>query len=162
MVTIRRSQTVEQQRTQRKGDTRPPAVFLWNPTMAVLLSLFFTPVFGSLVQMLNWRTLEEPNLEKQSQWWCLAGVGILLGSHVFSALYPEARVVDTFSVSLLVLYGCGWLLLAARTQALYVRKRFPKGYGRKPWHLVLLMALAACVSYVLLGFALSYLADLFR
>ena len=118
---------------RRTGVDKTPSTYLWNPTLAAVFSLVFTPVFGSLMQMLNWRILKKDNAARYSLWWCLAGCTILLGNQVASALLQDDRVVDTFTVSLLVFYGCGWFLLSGRAQIHYVREHFSKGYGRKSW-----------------------------
>lgn len=147
---------------RRPGGKAAPSVYLWNPLTAMLLSLILTPLFGSMVQMLNWRILQEEKRAQQSLWWFVAGCIILLGNQIFSALLPEAKVVDTFTVSLLVLYVCGWFVLSGRRQVRYVREHFPKGYGHKSWLLVLVIALSGCVAYMLLGFALTFVMDLVR
>lgn len=164
MTTAPLNQDMEQQvRPQRRtGGKKAPSVYLWNPVTIALLSLLFTSVFGSVMHMLNWHTLEQAELARQSLWWALAGAVILLGNHIFSALLPEAMVVDTYTVSLLVLYVGSWFILPARSQVRYVREQFAKGYGHKSWKLVLPLALAGCLGYVLLGFLLAYLADLIR
>lgn len=144
---------------QRKGS---PALLLWNPVVAVWLSLPFTPVFGALVQMLNWRTLEEKALAQQSLWWALGGCVILLGNQVVSAFLPGVRMVDSFTVGILLLYLCGWLVLAAGRQSRYVRERCGRHYGRRSWKPVLACTLAASLGYVLLGFFLSFLVDVLR
>ena len=150
------------QRRTRTGAGKVPSVYLWNPTLTVVFSLVLTPVFGALIQMLNWRILKKDHDAQHSLWWCLAGCVILLGNQVFSALLQDDRVVDTFTVSLLVLYGCSWFLLSGRRQIRYVREHFSRSYGRKSWKAVLPATLAAYVLYVLLGFALTYLADIFH
>ncbi len=151
-----------EQRRRSGGGKAKPSVYLWNPLTTMFLSLVLTPLFGSLVQMLNWRILQEEKLAQQSLWWFVAGCVILLGNQFFSALLPEAKVVDTFTVSLLVLYVTGWFLLAGRRQVRYVREHFPRGYGHRPWLLVLVIALSGCVAYMLLGVALTVVMDLLR
>ena len=149
--------------SQERGQRgKPPGLALWNPTVAVLLSLLFTPVFGALVQMLNWRTLQEKELERQSLWWALAGCAILLGNQVFSAFLSEFRVVASFTMGILALYLCSWLVLAAGRQPRHVREHCGRRYARRSWKPVLVCTLAACVGYVLLGFFLSVLVDALR
>lgn len=149
----------QRSKPQRKDHGKVPALLLWNPVAAVWLSLPLTPVFGALVQMLNWRTLEEKALAQQSLWWGLGGCAILLGNQVVSAFLPGVRVVDSFTVGILLLYLCSWLVLAAGRQPRYVRERYGRHYGRRSWKPVLTCTLAAGVGYVLLGFFLSFLVD---
>ncbi len=147
---------------QRGERARTPELSLWNPTVAVLLSLLFTPVFGALVQMLNWRALQQKEQERQSLWWALAGCAILLGNQVFSAFLSEFRVVDSFTVGILALYLCSWLVLAAGRQPRHVRELLGRRYARRSWKPVLACTLAACVGYMLLGFFLSVLVNMLR
>ena len=156
----REEQPREARPPRRTGGKPVPSVYLWNPVTAILLSLVLTPLFGSMVQMLNWRILKEEKLAQQSLWWFVGGCVILLGNQVFSAIFPDDKVVDTFTVSLLVLYVFSWFVLPARGQVRYVRERFPKGYGHKSWNLVLLLAVAGCMAYMLLGFAMGLVMDL--
>lgn len=163
LFSSQQAQEQPQARPQYRSGGKPaPSVYLWNPVTTMLLSLVLSPLFGSMVQMLNWRILEEEERAQQSLWWFVAGCIILLGNQVFSAIFPEDKVVDTFTVSLLVLYVLGWFVLPARRQVRYVREHFPKGYGHKSWILVLLIALCGCVAYMLLGFALTFVMDHLR
>ena len=144
-------------KAQRK--TGPTTPLLWTPPLIVALSLLLTPVFGALLQMLNWRTLHEQDLARQALWWAVAGGVILLGGCLFSAfLPPHRKVVETFSASLFLLYALGWFLLEAGEQGRYVRQHFPKGHGRRPWKKPILWALAAYFGYAALGILLHWTA----
>ena len=144
---------------RRKSKRFPTTPLIWAPPLAVALSLALTPLFGALIQMLNWRTLHEERLARQSLWWAVAGGVILLGGCVFSALLPAHRkVVETFSASLFLLYALGWFLVEAGEQGRYVRLHFPKGHGRRPWKKPVLWALVAYGGYAALGLLLHWLA----
>ena len=144
---------------RRKARKSPTTPLLWAPSLTVALSLALTPVFGALMQMLNWRTLHEEGLARQALWWAAAGCLILLGGCLFSAfLPPHRKVVETFSGSLFLLYVLGWFLLEAGEQGRYVRRHFPRGHGRRPWKGPILWALAAYFGYALLGILLHWLA----
>ena len=162
MLPVQEEEQTGPPKLQRRSGGKAPSVYLWNPLTAMLLSLLLTPLFGSMVQMLNWRTLQEEKLAQQSLWWFVAGCIILLGNQIFSALFPGAKVVATFTVSLLVLYVFGWFILPARRQVNYVREHFSKGYGHKSWTLALATALSGCAAYMLLGLALTFVMDLLR
>lgn len=44
---------------------------LWNPDVAVVLSLFFTPFFGALIQKKNWLALDEQEKANSSHSWMI-------------------------------------------------------------------------------------------
>lgn len=144
---------------RRKAKKTPTTPLIWAPTLTVALSLGLTPVFGAALQMLNWRTLHEERLARQSLWWAVAGCVILLGGCLFSALLPlQRKVVETFSGSLFLLYALGWFLLEAGEQGRYVRKHFPKGFAHKPWAKPVLWTLAAYFVYAAFGILLHWLS----
>ena len=129
--------------------------------MSVVFSLFFTPVFGALVQMKNWRTLHQEAEARQSFWWSMAGCGILALDPLFSLILTESKVVDC-TITLLLLYLGSWIFFSARRQIHYVRRHFPRGYGRKSWLPILPLGLAGYLVYLLVGFGLLWLGHTLR
>lgn len=132
-------------------DANPQAI--WNPNAAAGWSLVFTPVFGTILQMLNWRALGEPQRAAIAKGWVVASCILL----ALSLAPIQSEEVDRLLRLVNFVYLVGWYFSAGRAQARYVNARLGASYPRKPWAKPLLLGLAGLLAVVALTFALSFL-----
>ena len=109
---------------------------LWNPHIAVLLSVFFTPIFGTWIIAKNWEVLELPNRAKKSMIWVLFGI-------IFLSL-NFASPLPTGPFYLLV-----WYFVSAKAQTKYIKQNYANtGYDKKAWGKPILFGFAAFFAMV--------------
>lgn len=133
---------------------------IWNPIACANWSLIFTPVFGSYLHMLNWKTLGESEKAANASNWFLAGL-ILLAAYIPVLAMFRPNSTGTPIVTLVVplsylAYLIAWYFVSARNQSRYVKMKLGDGYPRRPWGKALLAGLALLVVYrVVLGVAIQ-------
>lgn len=128
---------------------------IWNPNAAANWSLIFTPAFGAYLQMLNWRTLGEPERADAAQNWFYAGM-VLLAVYVLSGIFMrDAKAADGLARGLGFLFLLVWYFSAGRAQSKYVKEKFGANYARKPWGKALLMGVAAFICYLIAAVAIG-------
>ena len=103
-------------------------IALWNPNAAANWSLLFSPIFGSYLHMLNWRSLGESERAAASQKWFYAGVGLV----VLSLLVGFSSDTD-FARALGGIFLLSWYFVSARGQAAYVKDKFGTAYVHRRW-----------------------------
>lgn len=135
---------------------------IWNPNAAANWSLLFTPAFGAYLQMLNWRTLGEPQRAAGSKRWFIIGLGMLVLYIVIALLVPDAQVSDRHIRSIGLLYLLAWYFVSGRAQAKYVKQKFGTTYARKPWGKALLYAVGAIVAYLAIVFVVGVVIGVAR
>ena len=118
--------------------SHPPAI--WNPYVAGNWSIFFTPIFGSSLVLLNWKTLGVEEI-RGSQIWLI--ISILM---FFSAIWSRRFAIEAFIPYFLV-----WYFASARPQAKYVEKRWQKEYPKKGWLYPLLLGCAGFIAVFILS-----------
>ena len=87
---------------------------LWNPDAAGNWSLFFTPVFGSILIGKNWDALGHADKASRARIWAY----VTLPFALFGLGMP-----------LLII----WYFSSNRPQARYIKERWGTSYPRKPW-----------------------------
>ena len=107
---------------------------LWNPSAAIVLSAFFSPVFGALLHGLNWWTLGERQRFRRSLLWVIPGIALPFVSAFSLPLW--------LAVSLGYGYFAAWCLLPGRSQILHVREALHDSYTPRPWVMPLACSLA--------------------
>lgn len=108
-----------------------PRLELWNPNAAALWSMLFTPIFGSALMMMNWKTMgNKAEADKSLCWLVVSAVATCA-----LALLPDG-VGTGVSVLLLVV----WYFLSASRQISHVKKEFGEKYQRKNWMVPLVIA----------------------
>ena len=134
---------------------------VWNPDAAAGWSLIFTPAFGSYIQMLNWKTLSEPEKAASAKTWFYISIWVLLANLASSlvALFWEvnsrtADVVLGFA-PLVCLYV--WWISTGRWQGIYLREKFGARYSRKPWGKPLLLGIGAYIIFLALMFVIGFM-----
>ena len=123
---------------------------IWNPNAAAGWSMLFTPIFGSWLQMLNWRALGLPDKAKLSQRWLYASLGLMVFCVLLLLLFGDKEGSD-IAKPILFLYLCIWYFADGRTQGKYIEERFGADYHKKSWGKVLLIAFAILFAYSLAG-----------
>jgi hypothetical protein len=130
--------------------TRPTDLALWSPDLAVLLSLFLTPLFGATLHFLNARTLGEARLSRQ------AAIGLVLGALATAAsIVLMLRVQWSFDIvfkasGLAAPYTMLWYVLIGHAQSRFVAQSFGTQYGRLGMKKA---ALVTAMLALLVGFA---------
>jgi hypothetical protein len=125
-----------------------PASGLWNPNAAASWCLVFSPVFGSLLHMYNWRALGEHERAQSSRNWAIGVLAIIVLFVILDAVvFARIQMRLTRIVGLIVLLG--WYFGSAKEQIRYVNERFGKDYPRRSWTKPLLWAVLASVVFFL-------------
>lgn len=112
---------------------------LWNPNAAALWSLLFTPIFGSALMMMNWKTMGNKAEADKSLCWLVVSV-LMICFYAFLS--------DSVSGGISTLFLVIWYFLSASQQISYVKREFGEKYQRKDWKVPLLIAgisVAVCI-----------------
>jgi hypothetical protein len=115
---------------------------LWRPSIVALLSLFFTPVFGSWLLMHNWRVLGQAHAARGARRWLLASLAVLAVEGLAGAITERVNGNAPFAQWLALAWLVLWLLGAAAPQWRLVRRRFGRRYARRGWNGALGVAVA--------------------
>ena len=136
---------------------------LWNPNAAASWSLLFSPAFGALLQMHNWRALGEPEKAATAKMWAIVSLLVIGGGGLFAMLLPDSKAIDGVLRIIAMALLFGWYFSTGRSQAVLVKARFGKDYPRRGWGkplgfavLALLAFMAAAVAVALIAGALGY------
>jgi len=116
---------------------------IWNPEAAGGWSLFFTPIFGSILVLRNWQALGVKEKIRSAQLWLIASI---------------IMVVVQFLVSTPLLFGylVIWYFASAKSQAKYVREKWGKEYPRKSWLWPLLIGFGTVLAIFVFIFVISF------
>ena len=124
---------------------------IWNPNAAANWSLIFTPAFGSYLQMLNWRSLGEPEKSASSQNWFYASLGMLALYVLLNVFIVDPKTLDGVSRGPAFLFLLVWYFSAGREQSKYVKEKYGASYARKSWGKALLVGVGATIGYIILA-----------
>lgn len=129
------------------------SVVLWNPDVAALLSLPFTPLFGTVIHALNWRRLGQPHRATAAWGWvAVAFVLFIVVPFGASVAGYEERSIDGFlrianMVALVI-----WYFTAARGQSKYVTKELRNEYVKESWFTpIWIVLMIVATLYALIG-----------
>lgn len=137
----------EAEKTDRKN---APAI--WNPKVIVCWTVLFSPIFGSYLQMLNWRALGEPEKAAEAKDSFYSSIFFVIVYGVLSLCWPLffSLPADVFFDDLdlyrnrwwyyvwLCFLG-GWFKESAKPQIQYVKSNFGSSYPRRGWKKPLLI-----------------------
>src|SRR5689334_11037068 len=70
---------------------------LWNPRAAAAWSLMFSPTFGAILHMLNWRALGDEARARVSRNWAIGVLAVNLAMGVASVFAPDGGGFDRLS-----------------------------------------------------------------
>jgi heme/copper-type cytochrome/quinol oxidase subunit 2 len=112
---------------------------LWNPEAAGGWSLFFTPIFGAILVLMNWQALGAKEKIRGAQLWLIASIIMVV-------------VQILVSFPLLFVYLVIWYFASAKSQAKYINERWGKTYPRKSWLWPLIIGLGVVFSFLCLAF----------
>jgi len=130
---------------------------LWNPNAAANWSLVFTPAFGALLHMLNWRALGEDGKTASAKGWFIASLAMLVVYIALGLALRDPRAADAAGRAAGLGYLIVWYFATARSQAKYVKERFGKTYPRKGWTKPLLLGALALIGYLALAVFVGFL-----
>ena len=112
----------------------PSSVAHWNPDVAALLSIPFSPIFGSIIHALNWQRLGQPRRALTAWIWAAS---ILLGMVAISIFGAAARLSEDVIVGYLRIAQfvaiIFWYFGTARAQGKYIVKEIRNEYRRENW-----------------------------
>jgi len=131
---------------------------LWNPETAALLSLLFTPAFGTYLHMCNWEALNEPDRARSARRWFYGAA--VVTALVFAAGAVGQAPLASATTPLLGAYFLTWYFAAARAQTKYLEEHFDDDYVRRPWKQPLLWALALFVGLLVASLVVGVLTDI--
>lgn len=123
---------------------------LWNPEAAAAWSLIFSPVFGSILVLMNWQALGVKEKIRNAQVWLTISIVVLV-----VALFLPGTVRSVVSIT----YLAFWWLAAAQAQTQYIRERWGKTYPRRSWLWPLLIAFGILFGFLCLIFLIAGLAS---
>ena len=124
----------------------PSSVVLWNPDVAALLSLPFSPIFGSIIHALNWRRLGQPRRELVAWIWAASILLGLVGIAILGAFarLSEGAIEGYLRVAHILIFFL-WYFVTARSQGKYIVKEIRNEYRRESWFVPL------CLAIILIG-----------
>jgi hypothetical protein len=110
-----------------------PAPDLWNPDAAARWSLVFSPVFGSILHMKNWKAMGDERRATSSRSWAIASAAFLAVVLLLGVALPQSKVIDALGriggLGLLI----AWYYAIGKSQSAAVLARYGKSYPRKGW-----------------------------
>lgn len=106
---------------------------LWNPDIAGVWSVFFTPIFGSILVLKNWQAIGDEGRVKAAKIWLLVSILMLI---------PVA-----FIPLLALIYLITWYFAWQRNQTKFIKEQWGKDYPRKSWGVPLLLGIVSVVFY---------------
>ena len=121
---------------------------LWNPTVAALLSVPFTPIFGAYINYRNWAKLGLPELAETSRSWSIALLAIIIIGAGFFIYLPIEHPLVTNLHYLPNILSIVWYLLSGRRQVQYVKANYAGSYKRSSWAGPLLIATALYIAWI--------------
>ena len=116
------------------SDVAPP---LWNPDIAGVWSLFLTPIFGSTLVLINWKSIGDSARTRTAWIWLIVSIIMLIPT----ALFPGVGLA----------YIIIWYFIWQRKQTKYVKEHWGKDYPSKGWSKPLLIGIGVMVVMSILG-----------
>lgn len=137
----------------KKAQLDSSSIALWNPDVAALLSLLFSPAFGAIIHALNWLRLGQRRRATNAWLWALF---ILVAKVVYSIYAMNANSdkltwSDGYKLMQFVMIIL-WYFCAARSQGQYIAREMRGGYRRESWFI------PVCIAIIMFG-SLGVLAD---
>lgn len=134
------------------SDSMDPRPALWNPLIAALWSILFSPAFGAVLHARNAEALGRKE-EADANWKWFYGTALFLIVSLWVACIPAIPSI-AFKISALVLWAA-WYFSTGRAQTLAVKKSLRTDYQRKDWAPPLLIAFFSLLGYAALAIAVG-------
>lgn len=131
----------------------PATPRLYNPTVCVILTLLFTPMFGGFLQGLNWKALGENELAARSMGWVRVSFFTFLGYTLLEPVIRDIPICRYLMIALFVGFWISWSLSLGIRQILYVRRN-RIDYEGKFFGRAIMMGAFGWVAYVALALTL--------
>ncbi len=131
----------------------PATPRLYNPTVCVILTLLFTPMFGGFLQGLNWKELGEDELAARSMGWVRVSFFTFLGYTLIEPVIRDIPICRYLMIALFVGFWISWSLSLGIRQILYVRRN-RIDYEGKFFGRAIMMGAFGWVAYVALALTL--------
>jgi len=117
------------------SDVAPP---LWNPDVAGIWSIFLTPIFGSTLVLMNWKSIGDDAKTRTARTWLIVSIIMLV---------PAALIPGVVGLAYIVI----WYFFWQRKQTKYIQEHWGKNYQRKGWSKPLLIGIGVMVVMSILG-----------
>ena len=104
---------------------------IWNPDVAGVWSLLFTPIFGSIIVHKNWQSIGDVEQAQKSKKWIYISI--------FMALISIVINVVGF------IYIITWYFMSQKQQTKFVKASTGGSYTKKSWGKPLLIAFGTWV-----------------
>jgi hypothetical protein len=134
---------------------------LYNPAVAAVLSLLFTPIFGAQLQALNWAELGETSQVRASRLWVRTTVWLIIAFLIAQVLLRNEPLMKYAGIYFLIVLWVCWMATTGWRQIRYVkdmtvpwkRKRFGRAIliGGGGWVLYSLASLTVAMALTMLG-----------
>lgn len=132
--------------------TKPQAFSdsLWSPLAIVLWSLFFGPVWGTVMAELNQeRLVNRSGVRRVGGGWVFAAfiVNIIINSSLNNN-QSKINSVDAFWVAVIIqiAFTAVWYMVFMRNQIDYVRRLYGTNYSRRSWVCPVTVGVGLCIA----------------
>ena len=127
------------------GKNQAVAPALWNPTIVSALSAIFSPVFGSILVLLNWQALGIKEKIRSALLWLT--ISIIMLVVIFYDYWPLPSPL--FQVFLYLTYLIVWYFYLVKPQANYINEHWKQAYTRRGgfWQLLIPMVLGGTTTF---------------
>lgn len=130
-----------------KRDPLPPS--LWNPIAIGLWSILFTPIFGAILQILNWKAIGNEVDARISGYWLYGLIAYYATMAVAPLISPAFSEMAEAGIGMSFLVLVVWNMTAGKAQYRYVSQHFGKFYRRRGWLVPLVIAAMALTAFSL-------------
>ena len=121
---------------------------LWNPSVAVGLAFFLSPIFGALINMKNWQAMGEPAKARQSIMWIYGTIGYYILLIVAAVFLPDASTPDLLFRGLGLGYFIAWYMVSGKDQKDVIEYRYGASYEKRGWTKPVLLSLGAYIGLI--------------
>lgn len=129
--------------------------FLWNPDLAALLSILFSPIFGAIIHALNWKRLGQPRRALAAWIWAGLILLVFVGVAIYGGMARiNERTIDAYFRLTQLFTLILWYFGTARAQGKFIVSQFRNEYHRESWLIPLLVAVVLIGSVYVLPVAL--------
>ena len=123
-------------------------VKLWNPDIAGVWSIFLSPVFGSVIILLNWKILGNDRETSIAWVWLVISLLALISMSILELPLASNLV-----------FVITWYFAWQKKQTVYLKNNHP-AYIKKSWIAPVILGIILLVLFsLIIGIILTYLAN---